>query len=219
VLKAHVSLDFNRDTPDEQVGLGNTVIALLTENASVFTDLPVSIADLTTANETLESTYDDFVQFGDSHEGAFLAALESWKDKFTQTAEYVDVVANGSITIINLSGFSHTKTESTKSTKLEAVDTSMKISNAKGEMSALAKGIKGAKGYLFVLATAGMEFQLVGNQVIVRCGQEVVSFSVSTRGSVKFQSLPSKIDVKAVAAAFNSAGLGEFSDVTSITIP
>ena len=219
IIKAHVSYDFNEFETPEKVGLGNKVIPLLTLNGSTFPDLPVVIADLTTANNTLQSTYADFILYGDSHAGAYLDAVESWKDKFTQTAEYCDTIANGSITIINLSGFDVTKTETTKAQKLDAPTASVEISVTKGEMSARARGVKTPKGYLFALGTSGVDIKLNGDQITVQIGDEVFSFIISSKRDVIFERWPSKIDVSVAVAAFNSAGLGNFSAKQSVTIP
>lgn len=171
---------------------GDNVITLLTANgAANFPDLPFTVAQITTANNNLASTYATYKQQGVNAKGAFTEAEEIWENIFSRTADYIDMVADGAVGTINLSGFHVTKTETDPAELLDAPNNEVEISNnERGCVSAVAKGLKGTKGYLFTMATSGIALEINGNQITVRAGDEFATFIISTQREVQFKSLP-----------------------------
>ena len=217
-LKAKVSRDFNQKSAADKVSFGANVILQLTTNGGTFPNLPFTVVQLQAANDDLQDKWDAFQLQGAIAEGAFLESDAIWESMFSKTGLYVEIIADGSIAIINLSGFKFTKTESTPAVRPDSPDSDMVGGSVKGTVTATAKPVKGAKGFIFGMATPDFEITRIGDQIIAKLGNSFISFIVGTKRSVKFENLPSHLDVEGAAAAFNSAGIGDFND-HDVSIP
>ncbi|MDZ4844027.1 MAG: hypothetical protein SH857_00610 [Chitinophagales bacterium] len=224
--KPEILRDYSKKNALVQVQFGERVIEAMTDNPTVFipADLPVSLVDLTAATNDLSAKYDAYkANESSNNKEAFISAQFVWVYRFNLTADYVELLANSDMPnaayIITLATFELAKTETEPAALLGAPVTEMEISNnERGCITAEAKSIKGAKGYLFAVATSGIGFEIIGNQITVRSGNEFASFIISTQRETKFTGLP-QTEVKAGIAAFNSAGLGALSGLTPVVIP
>src|ERR1051325_3450855 len=208
----HVSHDFMDMPVLSKINFGPLVIQSLTANGATFPHLPVSIADLTTANDKLKAAWNDLMK-NSNLIGAVHESEKDWKEKFLPTANYVDSLANGSEVIITQSGFHHTRTERKPSSRPErATGVDFFSVRQKGGMHARMDAKKDYRAYVFTLATEDVTVTQQGNQLIVKMGDSVFALMLSTRKKVKFEGLPSRIDVRVAAAGFNRAGLGSLSE-------
>lgn len=210
--------------PLSQVQFGNNVIGALMGNPSVFipADLPVSVADLTAATSDLSTKYNEYKQKGQSKKEAFLVAQFVWVERFNLTADYVELVAAKSGveagTVIQLSNFRLAKTESDPATIPTQPEAEIMGGSVKGQVVVNTKAIKGAKGFCFGVMTPDFQVTQAGNQITLKVGNSYASFIIGTEREVAFTSLPSFIDAKATACAFNSAGMGDAFTKT-VTVP
>ncbi|MEI6628613.1 MAG: hypothetical protein WCN27_04340 [Alphaproteobacteria bacterium] len=220
--KLHVSHQFIHEDAAAQHTFGEGVITCLTDHAGDFAHLPFTVAVLTTANDLLHSTDLLYIANGESAKGNFINAEYDWKQKFTQTAVYVDFTANGNQAIIDNSGFISTGGTSSPNQHLGALADFKSHGNtaAAGAVVSSVEGHAGLRAYLFTLLNIGATLAVVGNQITVSMGGVVVcSFIVNTRSSVNFVGMASLTKMLAQATGFNTAGLGDFSSAISVSVP
>ena len=222
-LKNHVSHEFMLLPTDKKITFGSGVVNSLGDNAPTFPALPVTIVALDAANELLHDTYIAFVKNGDSAKGDFFNAEFAWKTKFTNTANYVDNLADGDLSIIDKSGFDNTARNSVRSKILGALKNFMSHGNSKvgsGVVTSSVEDFAGLKAYLFTLAHSDAIVTTIDNQVTVSmAGVVVYSYKLNTRSSVNFTGLTSLTKMNAQAAAFNTAGIGAFTQTVEVTVP
>ena len=208
---------------DAKILFGAGVVKELGDNASTFPVLPFADTVLGTANELLKTTYLEFVKSGESGKGDFYNAEYSWKTKFLKTAEYVDTLADGDLSIINKSGFKPTVSNTTKSKSLSAMDNFKSHGNSAlgaGVATSSVKSYAGLKAYLFIMAHKDAVVTIIGNQVTVSmAGVIIFSFMLNTKSSVNFKGLTSLTKMEAQAAGFNTAGIGALTQAVEVSIP
>ncbi|MCX6352454.1 MAG: hypothetical protein NTX03_11430 [Bacteroidetes bacterium] len=209
-----------KQNADEQYTLGGIVIPLLTTNTPSFPMLPYPTGTLTTVNNTLHTTYLAYKQNGEIAKGAFENAQADWKIKFTKTADYVDAVADGDLATINKSGFPATKSETNPSTHLGVMpNIDIYGTRPSGTVHGSFDAVTGSsfRAGVYMLATAGYEFQQNGNQLnIIHAGQIIASVYISTSRAADFQGLPTLTPFVGKAAGLNPAGLGDISGGISL---
>ncbi len=224
IRKPEILKDYVRMNPLSQVQFGNNVIGALMSNPTVFipADLPVTAAELTSATNDLGTKYNNYKQNGVSHKEAFLVAQFVFVERFNLTADYVELVAAmagiDAGTIIQLSTFHLAKTETEPATIPSQPEAEIIGGIVKGEVLVNTKAIKGAKGFCFGIMTPDFQVTQTGNQITLKVGNSYASFIIGTEREVAFDSLPSFIDAKATAAAFNSAGMG-VPFTKTVTVP
>src|ERR1051325_1542305 len=199
VRKAHVSLDFNTFEPANKKAFGNTVILQLTLNAAGnFPNLPFTISQLTDANDDLEEKYNAFLLQGKVAEGALSGSEAVWQTMFTKTAMHVDMIADGSIATISLSGYHHTKTQAS-SPEIPGASASTAFGGmVKGTVRAsIKKHVKDMRGFIYTVGTNDFEVVQKGNQLDIRIGDSFLSLIVSTKKKITFAGLPSRLEGKA----------------------
>ncbi len=176
-LKSHVSQDFMLFPTEKKITFRSGVVTSLEDNASTFPELPVSQTVLGITHKLLNDTYLDFIKLGDSAKGDFYNAEFDWKTKFTNTANYVDNLADGDLSIINKSGFEPTVSNSISRKILEALKNFMSHGNSKvgaGVVTSSVDDFAGLKAYLFTLAHKDATVTTIGNQVTVYMGGETI---------------------------------------------
>ena len=178
---------------------------------------------LAKTHKLLNDTYLDFIKLGDSAKGDFFNAEFDWKTKFTLTANYVDNLADGDLSIIDKSGYDNTARNSVSSKILSALKNFMSHGNSKIGMGVVTSSVEdfaGLKAYLFSLSHKNATVTTTGNQVTVYMGGEIIyCYKLNTRSSVNFTGLTSLTQMNAQAAPFNTAGIGAFTQSVEVTIP
>lgn len=217
--KPKISRAFCRFNPQDKVTFGNNTVTTLSGQTATFPNFPVPLIDLTAANNDLNAKYNAFKLYGKSHKQALMESESIWITKWNQTVDYIEVVANGVGSVLELSGIPLTKTTIDPIEPCLKPEANLYIGDTKGTVRAKTKTVKNAKGYFYAVGTSDFEVQKNGNQYTLKLGNSFVSFIISTQKEVVFTSLPSHIDVQGAVAAFNTAGLGEFMGDLGVSIP
>lgn len=221
--KIKVVRTYNRKSVDDKVSLGKRVITGLTNNSKTFPNLPVPVADLTSANNTLTNTYEDYKNKGEAAKGNFQNAQYDWKQKFDKTATYVDTVADGNLAIINQSGFdasSPTVNNAELPVALNNLKSKGDQEKGNGHVVSTVDSRPGLKAYVFTLLNPEYTLESTSNQITVKKGDTVVFvINLNTKRETEFEGLTSLTKLDAQAAGFNTAGIGSFSQPVSVSVP
>ena len=221
--KLHVDHSFVHEDAAKQYTFGQGVITSLTENAADFASLPFAVTVLTTANNLLHSTDLLYIANGEGSKGNFINAEYDWKQKFTQTAVYVDFEANGNQATIDNSGYLSTSGTSSPNQHLDALVDFKSHGNSEAGAGVVTSSVDehpDLRAYLFTLINIGATLAVVGNQITVSmAGVVVCSFIVNTRSSANFVGMASLTRMSAQATGFNTAGLGDFSLAVAVSVP
>lgn len=222
-LKVHVDHGFNTDPALDQINFGSGVIAFLTTNAAIFPSLPFPVAELTKRNDLLRTTYADFQNKGEAAKGDYINARYSWKQAYRKTADYVDVVADGNLAVINKSGFKPTKERSDPSQHLEALSGFNSHGNAKAGFGKVVSEVDkhpDLRAYIFTIADKSATINVIDNQLNVIVENKIVfSLILNTKAIANFEGLTSLNRMFAQAAGFNTAGLGDFTQAVEVSVP
>ena len=221
-LKLHVSHDFAKLNANDAYTFGKSVIGQITANASTFPNLPITLAELGTLTTALHDTYAQYQQYGESKKGAYTDAHNLWKIKFSRTADYVDLIADGDESIINKSGFKPTKSESTPSTKIE------RLTGLDGEgmrtpgvvhVESGAISVSSNKGYCFILAQKDVQIAQNGEQIdIYQDDKFICTIYAGNTKMHDFNGLPSVTKLQLRGFGFNPAGMGLLTDGVDILV-
>jgi len=104
-MQAHVSLEFAKSPVAQVPNFTTGVVNGLTKNATVFDDPPVTPAALDAANKVLISAIAATLNGGTDHTDARDKAADVVVGMLRLLAAYVENVAKGDATVIELSGF------------------------------------------------------------------------------------------------------------------
>lgn len=221
--KIHVSHEFVHEDADKQYAFGEGVVTKITAHAASFPNLPHTVLALGAANDLLHSTSLLYTDLGESAKGNFINAEYDWKLKFLHTAVYVDFVANGNQAIIDNSGYVSTGDSSSPNQHLGALANFKSHGNSvagAGVVSSTTDDFAGMRAYMFTLINEGATLAVVANQVTVSMdGVVVCSFILNTKSSANFYGTASLTKMQAQATGFNTAGLGDFSQTVTVSVP
>lgn len=209
-LNIRASLAFKRGKSDSKPGFGNNVINCLTAAAAQFPALPVSLAQLKTINTALATAITNALSGNRTAILQLKAAVSTWNDAFTKTANYVSTVAAGDGIVVSNAGFVPTKGESTPAPKPgAAADFKATINGSKGAIVAGSKkGVPQAKGYVYVATQDGVTVNFNDGIVEIKTGDKSIYITAATQRQTEFFNLPRSTAFNVTMYALNSAGSG-----------
>jgi hypothetical protein len=221
-IKIHVSHDFTKLSANDAFTFGKIIVAEISNHAATFPNLPYTIVALGAANVALNDSYLAYQQGGDSKKGAYLDAFSIWKLKFSKTADYVDLIADGDEAIINQAGFKLTKSSSTPNPKFERLTNLDAIGiRPSGIVHMSSDNLSNIsnKGYLFMLSQLGVEIKQNGEQLeIYSDGKLIVTLYAGTTRMHDFNNLPSMTKLQVHGLGFNAAGMGLLTDSIDVLV-
>ena len=211
------SLAFKKETPEHKVAFGANVVVMLGgvltakgSNASLYTDLPVPVADLEDVNNRL------FDANGAAKTGAYvdIAAMENvvveWNDKFSLTAAFITSAAASNAELIRAAGFVPTKSEAQKQPAAGAViGFTAQTNGKKGAIVARSKKKAPlAKAYVFSAVPDGVAVTYEGDVMVLTVGDKSIYITAHTKRNVEIYNLPSGVAYNVSMYGFNSTGSG-----------
>lgn len=210
--KPSASLEFTDKPVEQKPPFGENVATLMTANP-VAPAPPHNIAAMTTANTELATAIAG-AESGDINKMAIRDAKEkAWDDIFRDNANYITTVSAGDKVKITSTGFKATVTETTPTPLPEvAKEADFTTNQTKGSIHAQTEAIEHAQGYISILYEGKVEIIINKNQILIKTENGVVSIVAGTQKSVNHEGLPSHIDFNAMVAAFNRAGIGQFTN-------
>lgn len=216
-----VSLAFLLLLNAKKLTFADNVIALLTTNAATFPDLPFSVVLLKSINDALRQAVKDAANNGTNEKDLLKKLLIQWKNEFKLTAQYVNLVANGDKTIVDLSGFETTLTDVSPLPKDDNTST-QEITipkNKKGGFNSKtnSKGSK-AKGYIHISMPTGATISQTGDMFQIDMGAgKIITIIAKTSGIAIFENLASKVPVNTTVFSFNASGTSIAATVQEVT--
>ena len=217
VLLTFLKLDYAN-----KVIFGTSVTDKLTKNASMFTDLPVTIVILKQNTADLSQAVSDRIKSGPQAQAHLITMVGIWNANFKETAKYIDRVAKGNEETIAASGFSASKTQVAAAVGLNAMAEVQELSVyiPKGKKSSFTAngGVKkAAKGHVFI----GMPIDAVlvqnGETTEITIGDKTIYIQANTSGDAVFNNVTSKVPLNVTVFSFNASGSGPAADPKEIT--
>jgi hypothetical protein len=225
-VKAQVLRDFKDYSPPKKVLFGNAVTTGLGDFPLIFTGLKIPVADLITINNTLNTKNLAAASGNTADIDDRDNYLPTWNDAFDQNADSVQSIANGDTSIIDKSGYHHSKTHRNGSevpVKLlldggpnrEHGSIWFKSGEAAGNhASYITIGAKQGAG------PAPVEITVTGNVIKMVIGTTEIYVQLSTKHEGNFTGLaPRGAEFNMVMTAFNAAGMGPLSEPVSVMVP
>jgi hypothetical protein len=218
--KVQVSFDFTSMTVDKKITFGTNVTGKLILAAAVskFPHLTVSAADLLIANDNLNKANQNFIN-NPALDSELHVAEVAWISVFSQDANYVNSLCNGSESDIDLSGYNKTKSVTTNAVKAVTPVVKSGKSLVTGGLDFDIVKQADATNFLSVVFTSDITVTYSGNQVTFTKVNADGSISqaaacVAKKRKSNFTKLKSKSDMKSQTIAINAAGASDPSAST-----
>ena len=213
IRKPHVSMEFKRLSIPEKTVFGKNVYEKMLGNVGTFDKPDVPLDTMLEINKTLFEAAEaaksgDFQKTAAMHE-----AEKTWDATYTTQAHYVDRVAKGSETIILLSGFKATKSETKPATQCAAATnlTAEPSNKMAGAVHIECDQIEGADAYIFIITNGQANLKFNGSQINLAANPQIVEAIVDTHRKVDFKDLPSGINYWVYVMGVNKVGYGVLS--------
>lgn len=155
--KIKVSLYFAQLSDGNLSPFAGGVIGGLTAQSVIFTDLPVTVADLTLAKKTYDDSLIALTDAGPSATAAKNIAREELVDALRKDALYVEIVANNDLAILLSSGYEAASMNRTPM-PLAQVEVLNVLNSASGMLKVRVKPQPNTKAYEGRIMAAGGEF-------------------------------------------------------------
>ena len=212
-LELKASKGFLRKAIANKIVDGDIMSAALTENESVFSNLPYKAVDLTKINGQL-SADNRTAQSGDKTAIAVLKKTEAtWKLMFGKTADMVSVEADGSKEMILQAGMVPTSGTRQKKQKPERSSGLVaKPGKGKGTCAVSVDGQKDVSGYIALVADDSVTMTMVGGVLQIDANGVKIFMKVGSRRTMQFDGLPSVKQYCVSMFTFNSAGSSPLSN-------
>jgi hypothetical protein len=220
IRKSSVSRSFKDLSIPEKLVFGASVASGIQNNPLVFATPDVPVADLLTINGTLTSD----AQAAGSGDHQKISAMHEtekiWETTYDSEADYVDRIANNVISIIELSNYEPTASE----TRPSANPDSPVIKNAEGNKipGNIQVGVQrddNAKHYLYIISSSNALPVLTNNQLLFANNPTVLAIISDSHRKINFYNLPSRTDVYLTIIAFNSVGASASTTPLSLRVP
>jgi len=202
------SLDFLRFNANQKTVFGQSVISGVTDNATLFPALPVTVATLKAVNEELINSNGTAQSRATAARSHLTNSEKSWNSVFKKVANYVSAVADGNAEIVEKAGFKSTKSETTP-TVINPVPSDFSVVIEKGTKGSFKAGCKSepkTKAYVFVATDPEMSVKQNGDILIISVGDKVAYIKVDTRRETTFTDVTSKKTLAVSMYSVNTAG-------------
>jgi hypothetical protein len=220
MAKAKVKLDFIELTVPEKIQYGRDRVGDMTGNGN-FTTPDIPLADITTACDNLQTTYNAAQGGGPTETAAQNAAEAVWDDLMRKEAAYVTRIADGSVVIITSAGFTPTETEATPTQPpAKPENFTAKHSDQSGAILLNNDTSPNVRGYVTIVSSeSNLSIQVIGDQIAITGNTEPVIIQTTSARKISVTNLTSGRRYYIIRYAFNAAGRGPDSDKIAIVAP
>ena len=216
-----VSLAFLLLLNAKKLTFADNVIDLLTKNAASFPDLPFSVVLLKSINDALRQAVKDAANNGTNEKDLLKKLLIQWKNQFKLTAQYVNLVANGDKTVVDLSGFETTQVDVAalgKDNNTSTIEIAIPSGKKGGFVAKTNSKLRKARGYVYFCMPTDATISQTGNMLQIDMGTgKVITIIAQTSGPATFENLTSKVPVNATVFSFNAAGTSIAATLQEVT--
>jgi len=154
IIKMYCSRGYRTESYELIGGFGEQVSAGVYGNAGTFTTPPLTALVFDAAVADYQSKRGAYTQGGINHKEAFMLAYGVLIGHLNTMANYVDTVADGNSTIIQMGGFVATKGETTAASRHDQLTGLKVLSNTGGTVSLTCDLQRGINAYICI-ATEG----------------------------------------------------------------
>jgi len=219
-LKIKPSLAFLRFKTSDKIALGKNIINGVTAEAAKLPNMPHTVIQLTAANADLD-TKNQAASSGDRVAIATKNFSEkTWKSYFRDVANYVNYIANGDKVLIEACGFTPTSGEAATPLPGEHVSNfvASPVLHHHGAIELSCDGQwKTRSNFLFALAPSNATVMQNGNTIVLSTASGETFYIVpDTHHHVLIENVPSGLQMKAHAVAFNAVGTAPISEAIQV---
>jgi len=225
--ESYVLRNYRKVSPTKKKAIGDDLIKGFGENTGIFNNLPMSVADFLFINETYNNKIkaahskdkNKIKERNDYFEEVWLLAVDEY-------ADYVESVAKGNYSVINLAGFKSTKNIKVKKEKPGQMMLGAKAGKSGSESIYYRSTTQtDAKGFLAIILKSGAaKIKTEGNKVTIifnnkdgSVNEVMLAISTRKKGMVEGLMRSDLLDIQMIA--FNAEGCSPLSNKATVTVP
>ena len=192
-------------------------------NVSVFATPPIASTVFESTQATFSTAAAEYKQFGITKKTAFFGAKDALMYQVDQTAEYVDSIAQGDISVIALAGFTPSREQFQRVQPLEKISAFlMRRSDVSGEIIVEIPAIvdKGSISYSCVCVEGAplSNTNLINGQIVLAADDPKIHQDCNKSRRKVFQALTPGLKYYFYVFASNSISVSPLSDPKSLWV-